>query len=155
MKKSPSASESEAAAAATSRAGLVVGLAGLLAWLVGGMALEALHALKSSAYLEDPVRRLTWTLAHAHGTLLSIAAIVLGVVVLPRSGAGAASQRRSDRLFAAGAILLPLGFLLGGISHPEGDPGLGILLVPIGAIACAAGLAMPLIALARGSRGRG
>jgi hypothetical protein len=130
-----------------------VGLAGLLAWLVGGMALEALHALKLSAYLEDPVRRLMWTLAHAHGTLLSIAAIVLGAVALPRSGASARDQRRSDRLFAAGSVLLPLGFFLGGLRHPEGDPGLGILLVPVGALACAAGLAIPLIALARRRRG--
>jgi len=131
-----------------------VGLAGLLAWLVGGMALEALHALKSVAYLQDPVRRLTWTLAHAHGTLLSIAAIVLGAIVLPRSGASVTSQRRSDRIFAAGSILLPLGFLLGGISHPEGDPGPGILLVPVGALACAAGLAIPLVTILRSSRDR-
>ncbi len=124
-----------------------MGLGGLLAWLAGGLALEALHAMKLASYLEDPVRRLTWTLAHAHGTLLSLAAIVLGAVVLPRSGASARARRLSDRLFAAGAVLLPLGFLLGGIRHPEGDPGFGIVLVPAGALACAAGLAIPLVAL--------
>jgi hypothetical protein len=31
-------------------------------------------------------------------------------------------------------LLMPLGFLLAGISHPEGDPGLGIWLVPPGAL---------------------
>ena len=30
--------------------------------------------------------------------------------------------------------LIPVGFLLGGFAHSEGDPGLGILLVPVGAL---------------------
>jgi hypothetical protein len=31
-------------------------------------------------------------------------------------------------------VLLPAGFFLGGFGHSEGDPSLGILLVPLGAI---------------------
>jgi hypothetical protein len=34
----------------------------------------------------------------------------------------------------AGAILMPLGFFLGGILNSEGDPSLGIALVPLGAL---------------------
>ena len=33
-----------------------------------------------------------------------------------------------------GAVLMPLGFFLGGILNSEGDPSLGILLVPPGAL---------------------
>jgi hypothetical protein len=29
---------------------------------------------------------------------------------------------------------MPFGFLLGGLQHYEGDPGLGILLAPLGAL---------------------
>jgi hypothetical protein len=31
-------------------------------------------------------------------------------------------------------VLIPLGFFLGGVSHSEGDPSQGILLVPLGAL---------------------
>ena len=33
-----------------------------------------------------------------------------------------------------GAVLMPLGFFLGGVLNSEGDPSLGILLVPPGAL---------------------
>ena len=114
-----------------------------------GVVLEALHAFKAVAYLEDPVRRLQWTLAHAHGTLLSLAAIVIGMLVLPASRSGEGAKRAADRLFAAGAVLMPIGFLAGGAWHSEGDPGLGILLVPAGALACAAGAAIALAGVLR------
>jgi len=31
-------------------------------------------------------------------------------------------------------VLMPLGFFLGGVLNSEGDPSLGILLVPVGAL---------------------
>jgi hypothetical protein len=34
----------------------------------------------------------------------------------------------------AGSLLMPLGFLLGGLVHYEGDPGIGIVLAPVGAL---------------------
>lgn len=147
MKNSASTSENDPRA--RSSWGLPAGLVGLLAWLLGGLALEGLHAVKSRAYLEDPLRRLMFTLAHAHGALLSAIALLLTLVVLPRVGASDRAFRASDRLFAAGAVLVPLGFLLGGMIHPEGDPGLGILLVPAGALCCAAALVIALAAYRR------
>ena len=33
-----------------------------------------------------------------------------------------------------GALTLPLGFLLGGLVIHDGDPGIGVVLVPIGAV---------------------
>ena len=47
-----------------------------------------------------------------------------------------AATRRAAvaRDLVRGAILLPLGFFLGGVLNREGDPSLGIVLVPLGAL---------------------
>ena len=47
---------------------------GLLVFLSLGIILEALHGFKVGAYLDvgNETRRLMWTLAHAHGTMLSL-----------------------------------------------------------------------------------
>ena len=129
--------------------GLLLGLPGLFFWLLAGLGLETLHAFKQPAYLLDPVRRLMWTLAHAHGTLLSALALLIALVVLPRAIHSPRLRRAADRLFAAGAVLLPVGFLLGGAWHPEGDPGPGIFLVPAGGIACGLALGLACIACLR------
>src|SRR5438132_14075230 len=48
-----------------------------------GLVLETLHGFKVRAYLDvsNETRRLMWTLAHAHGTLLAIVHIVFGLTV--------------------------------------------------------------------------
>ena len=97
-----------------------------------GVTLEALHGFKVQAYLASEMRREMWRLAHAHGTLLGIlclvfAALADGHVPAPLRGRVAAMIRW-------GAVLMPLGFFLGGILNSEGDPSLGILLVPPGAL---------------------
>ena len=48
-----------------------------------GLVLETLHGFKVRAYLDvsNETRRLMWTLAHAHGTLLAIVHIVFGLMV--------------------------------------------------------------------------
>jgi len=43
-------------------------------------------------------------------------------------------------LLQAGALLIPLGFALGGIAPPEGDPGFPVVLVPVGGLLLVAGL---------------
>jgi len=48
-------------------------------------------------------------------------------------------SNRSTSLLAA-SLLLPVGFFLGGVTYYEGDPGLGILLVPPGAVLLIAAL---------------
>ncbi len=118
---------------------LLVGLPGLAFWLTGGLGLEALHGLKAAPYLQDVLRREMWTLAHAHGTLLSAVAVIVALAT-PRLAVGPVVARRVDRLYAAGAATLPWGFFLGGLIHSETDPGLGILLVPAGGLLAAAGL---------------
>jgi len=101
-----------------------------------GLTLEAFHGFKVRAYLDvsNETRRLMWTLAHAHGTLLAIVHILFGVML--RAAPECAPPRLSTvstSLIAAGA-LLPGGFFLGGIAFYSGDPGLGVLLVPAGAL---------------------
>jgi len=51
---------------------LLWGWWGLLVFLSLGIILEALHGFKVGAYLDvgNETRRLMWTLAHAHGTML-------------------------------------------------------------------------------------
>ena len=109
----------------------------LLAFLSLGIVLEAMHGFKIGWYLNanNEIRRLMMTLAHAHGTLISLvhlafAATVRWVPVPP----SAEKRRWASRLLMAGGILLPLGFLTGGLRIYDGDPGLGILLTPVGAL---------------------
>ena len=106
----------------------------LLVFLSLGGALETLHGFKIGWYVDvgNETRRLMFTLAHAHGTLLALINIAAGL-----------TGRNVDRFslrpsvsFALiwAAILLPAGFFLGGIVIYDGDPGLGVWLVPIGAL---------------------
>lgn len=96
-----------------------------------GLALETLHGLKVGLYLDvgNDTRRLLWTLAHAHGALVGVLHVLYGLTL--RSAP--ASSRTSQCLTLAG-LLLPAGFFLGGIGIHGGDPGLGVLLVPVGGV---------------------
>jgi hypothetical protein len=113
----------------------------LLAWLTLGFALELLHGFKVAWYLDanHATRRLMFTLAHTHGTLLAL--VNIAAAVTARSLKGFEFTRTSERSLMGSAILLPLGFLLGGVVTHDGDPGLGILLVPVGALLLIYGVA--------------
>ncbi len=115
---------------------LRIGFWGLLVFLTFGVVLEALHGFKIGLYLdvENEPRRLAWRLAHAHGTLLSLLHVVFGLLLGSRYAPPAAAAARASRLLVAATLLLPGGFLLGGLFLHGGDPGLGILLVPLGAL---------------------
>lgn len=107
----------------------------LLVFLAVGICLEALHGLKVAAYLDlqHAVRRHMWTLAHAHGALLGL--LHLGLAATLRAAPALATSRKGQvgaRCLTAASALLPLGFFLGGLWHHAGDPGLGVLLVPLG-----------------------
>lgn len=123
-----------AAPSATAWLTLRFGLWSLLAWLSLGLGLEAMHAFKVSVYLDYETRRLLWTLAHAHGVLLSVLCIGLGALLraAPSRDGGARWPRLAAGSLMAATVLLPGGFLLGGIFVYGGDPGLGVLLSPIG-----------------------
>jgi hypothetical protein len=114
----------------------------LLMFASVGAGLEALHAFKVGLYLDagSETRRLMWRLGHAHGVLLALLQIAFAFT-LPHTVEGSEPrlQRASACLLASG-LLLPLGFLLGGVSAAGGDPGLGVLLVPLGVPLLLAGL---------------
>ena len=120
----------------------------LLLFVGLGVVLETLHAFKVGSYLNvgNETRRLMWTLAHAHGTLLALVHMAFGATVA--LSARPQSQRRfwASRCLTYSALLIPLGFFLGGLDVHGGDPSLGILLVPIGAA-----LLLVAIALTAGS----
>jgi len=105
----------------------------LLVFLSLGAVLETLHGFKIGWYIDvgNETRRLMFTLAHAHGTLLAVVNIAAGLTarIVDRF------TLRPSVSFALiwAAILLPAGFFLGGIVIYDGDPGLGVWLVPIGA----------------------
>ena len=101
-----------------------------------GLALEGAHALKFDFYLSvgNDTRRLMWTLAHAHGTLLGLVNIALGVTILHLPEWKASRRLLASRALFIATALLPTGFFLGGLFVHSGDPGLGVLLVPPGGI---------------------
>ena len=113
-----------------------IGWWSLLAFLTLGLVLEGMHGLKVGLYLDvsNEVRRLMWTLAHAHGTLLSILHLVFAGYVAGHPGWTSRGRRLASRLLIAAGILLPAGFFLGGVVIYRGDPGPGIFLTPIGAL---------------------
>ena len=125
------------------------GWALLLAFLTLGIVLEALHAFKIAEYLSpaNATRRLMWTLAHAHGTLFGLVNLGFAFTLGHVSAARFPWAQWSSVLLRGASLLLPLGFLLGGIAFFGGDPGLGIALVPLGAFLLLSSVAFVLIAL--------
>lgn len=99
-------------------------------WMAVGLLLEGLLGYKAPSYLNDLQRRELFRLAHSHGTLLGVVLIVAALTA-QRFGA---PPRMAQLALRIGAVLMPVGFLLAGIWHPEGDPGLAIWLVPPGAL---------------------
>ncbi len=108
----------------------------LAAFLALGLLLESFHGFKAGFYLDasNETRRLMFTLAHAHGTLFGLVhiAFALSLPALERLQSGRA--RLASRALVGGTILMPLGFLLGGLFVWEGDPGLPVLLAPVGGV---------------------
>jgi hypothetical protein len=112
---------------------VLVGWWSLLFFATMGIVLESLHGFKVRAYLDvsSETRRLMWTLAHAYGTLLALIQIVFGLMLRSSSEVGASDLRLLSLSLMGASVLVPGGFLLGGLGA-DGDPGLGVLLVPIG-----------------------
>ncbi len=112
-----------------------------------GVTLEALHGFKVQAYLASDMRREMWRLAHAHGTLLGMLCLVSAA--LAEAHIPEAIRARVLAMIRWGAVLMPLGFFLGGVLNSEGDPSLGILLVPPGALLLIAALVRAALAAPR------
>lgn len=106
----------------------------LLVFLSLGGALETLHGFKIGWYVDvgNDLRRLMFTLAHAHGTALALVNIVAGLTT--RNVERFELRRSVSFCLIWAGLLFPAGFFLGGIVTYGGDPGLGIWLVPIAAL---------------------
>jgi hypothetical protein len=131
------AAGSAPAPAARVRLHLRFGWIGLLVFVLLGIALEGLHAWKSPAYLGvgNETRRLMWTLAHAHGVGLSLVHLAFAATLGLVPGAAVPKLELASRALSWAAVLIPLGFFLGGTVTYEADPGVGVFLVPLGALA--------------------
>ncbi len=127
-----------------SRRHLRFGWWSLLLFMGLGLGLEIMHGFKLGFYLdlENETRRFMWRLAHAHGVLLGLLQIAFAATLaLVPSLRGTRLRIGSACLIAAG-VLLPGGFFLGGVYFYGADPGLGILLSPLGAVLLLAGTAV-------------
>lgn len=133
------ASGAAAAPPALSRARLHLsfGWIGLLVFVVLGIVLEGLHAWKSPAYLGvgNETRRLMWTLAHAHGVGLSLVHLGFAATLSLVPSEALPKLMLASRALGWAGVLIPLGFFLGGVVTYEADPGVGVFLVPFGALA--------------------
>ncbi len=108
----------------------------LLGFLAFGAVLEAFHALKLPLYLdaENHSRRLMWTLAHAHGALLGLVHIALSSTLERVPAWPERARWLASRSLLSATVLIPGGFFLGGLDIHGGDPGLGVALLPPGAV---------------------
>lgn len=117
----------------TVRACLRFGWTWLAVFVLGGLALEALHGVKAAWYLDHHLRRELWVLAHAHGALLALVTLAFAAAAAPLY-ADARKLKVAGALLRWGALLVPAGFFLGGIGNSETDPSLFILATPVGAL---------------------
>ena len=116
---------------------LRVGWWSCLLFATFGLFLESLQGFKIRAYLDvsNETRRLMWTLAHAHGALLGLVNVLVGLSIRIMPEVGLAHRRLTSAALLAATVLIPGGFFLGGVVFYGGDPGLGVLILPIGAVA--------------------
>ena len=108
-----------------------------------GLLLEALHGFKASFYLDVGMeaRRLMWTLAHTHGTLLGLLNIAFALT-LPQLKPELGAMVTASKTIVVASVLLPIGFFLGGLFIHGGDPGIAVVLAPIGGLALVVGVAL-------------
>ena len=117
------------------------GWTSLAAWSLFGLALEAAHGFKLAVFLDDDLRHTLLRLAHAHGVVLALVVLAFGSGAAALQGQDAPDKaHRTGALLRAGALVVPLGFALSAIKPHEGDPGLAVLLVPVGAVLLIVGL---------------
>ncbi len=118
----------------------------LALWIAFGILLEAFNAFRSPAFMDDHVRREMFRLAHSHGTLMNL--VLIAAAICARLDLIAFSRMSSVGLRTS-VVMLPAGFLLGGLWHFKDEPGLAILLVPIGAVLLLASAISVSLALPR------
>ena len=127
---------------------MMQGWASVAVWMAFGLLLEGLLGFKSPPYLDDLQRRELFRLAHTHGTFLGVVLVVAALCGRRTAEAAPQAARLALRI---GSLVMPIGFLLAGLWHPEGDPGLAIWLVPPGALLVIFGAVLMAMASAKPS----
>jgi len=115
-----------------------------------GVVLETFLAFRIGWYMNtgnNETHRLMLRLGHAHGTLLSLMNIAFAAG-LSRMNLDVTVRQLVSRCLTAATLLVPGGFILGGLVTHGAEPGLGIILLPVGAIF----LLVALFKLANGVR---
>ncbi len=122
--------------ASATRKHLKIGWLALLVFLFLGIVLESLHGFKVGYYLDvsNQTRRFMWTLAHVHGTLLGVVNLAFAMTAHLIPSWPAKDRSAASTCLLGATILMPAGFFLGGLFFYGGDPGLGIFLLPVGAV---------------------
>ena len=116
----------------------------LLVAATSGLVLESLVGFRVAAYVDFTAapRRELWTLAHAHGTLLGALNLIYAAL-LPTMFQGRDRARSLASLgLVTAAVAMPLGFFLGGAFLIGNDPGLAIVMVPLGGAALVLALSL-------------
>jgi len=108
----------------------------LLVFATLGLLLEALQGFKVAAYLDvtNETRRMLWRLAHAHGTLFGAVHVLFGLTMRTEAERPLPRARLISLTLIGASVFVPGGFFLGGFGFVGGDPGLAVLLVPVGAV---------------------
>lgn len=113
----------------------------LFVFVTLGLVLEALNGLRVPWYLDVAAhtRRHMLTLAHAHGTLLALVNLAFAATLGSPNGERLGDAKVPSMCLLGAGVLLPAGFFAGGLVIYDGDPGIGIALVPVGALMLIAG----------------
>src|SRR5215216_6663227 len=126
---------------------MLQGWSSIALWMSVGLLLEGLLGYKIPSYLNDLQRRELFRLAHTHGTFLGLVLIAAALC----HKRGAELPRAGSLALSLGSALMPIGFFLSGIWHPEGDPGPAVWIVPPAALLIIFGTVM--LALAHSKKG--
>jgi hypothetical protein len=86
-----------------------------------------------------------WRLAHAHGTLLALVHLAFAACLLQFGGWAAGRLKLASFFLIDAVVLIPGGFFLGGLAPTETDPGVGVYLVPVGAVLLFAAVGLVLL----------
>jgi hypothetical protein len=150
--KSPDKGSAPEASSLLVRRHLRFGWWSVLVFLTLGIVLETLHGFKVGWYLDvsNKTRRLLWTLAHAHGALIGLMQIAFAFTVHTVPAWDSRKRSLASHCLLAAGVLVPGGFFLGGTVFYAGDPGVGILLLPLGALLLLAAVVLTAMAVTSG-----
>ncbi|MBD0292559.1 MAG: hypothetical protein ICV70_03150 [Jiangellaceae bacterium] len=116
---------------------------------LGGAALLQMIARRDPGYLDNPVRRYLFRAGHAHAGVWLIFALV-GLLYVDQAELSDTLKQLVRWAFAAGPILMPLGFFLSVVSPRAERPNRVLSFVVLGALSLAFATVTLGIGLLRG-----